>query len=61
MTLVFDMVDRVIWASGQFPIGSTLKSSDVQNIYVMQTNSIECVNYIDCIAIVRKMQVGHTI
>lgn len=55
--LVFDMVDRVDWDSNVFSIGSTLISSNVRNIYIMQTNGIECHSYMDCVALIREMKV----
>lgn len=58
MKLVFDMIDRSVWDPNKISTGSVvLINANVRNVYIIQTNGIECDNYMDCVAIVRQMQV----
>lgn len=58
VTLNFDMVDRFVWDTNIMPAESHLISSNVHNIYIMQTNGFDCLNYVDCLTVIQNMQVN---
>ncbi|XP_037035099.1 peptidoglycan-recognition protein SC2-like isoform X2 [Bradysia coprophila] len=55
--LVFDMVDRIEWDSNDIHLGTDLISTNVHNIYIMQTNGYDCHSNADCVDVVRNMQI----